>query len=144
MITLEKPHDFKSKFEIVSCFLEHDGKMLLLLRQDHKPQGNTWGVPAGKVEEGETALEAMVRELREETGYVADTLSPTFFKTTYVRYDEYDYVYHIYNLALDKAHEPVIDSKAHKAFEWVTPSASLEKELIQHQDFCINLRYFNN
>lgn len=41
--------DFKPKFEVVSCFVEHDSKILLLLRQDHKSEPNTYGVPAGKV-----------------------------------------------------------------------------------------------
>lgn len=55
--------------KIVGCFLEYNGKFLILLRQSHKPNGNTWGLPAGKVEENENERDAVVREVYEETGY---------------------------------------------------------------------------
>lgn len=67
MIHTTRPPDFNPKFEVVSCFVEYKGKFLLLLRQDHKSAPNMYGVPAGKVEEGETVHDTMVRELREET-----------------------------------------------------------------------------
>ena len=44
MILKDKPEDFKEKFEVVSCFIEHGSEILLLHRQDSKPQGNTHGV----------------------------------------------------------------------------------------------------
>ena len=53
MIFIDKPNDFNPKFKVASSFIEHKGKILLLHRQNHKPQGNTWGVPAGKVDNGE-------------------------------------------------------------------------------------------
>ena len=50
MLYKEKPENFTPKFEVVSCFVEYNNKILLLLRQDHKPEPNTYGVPAGKVD----------------------------------------------------------------------------------------------
>jgi ADP-ribose pyrophosphatase YjhB (NUDIX family) len=41
----------------------------VLLIRTHKWRG-TWGVPGGKIEYGETMREALVRELREETGLI--------------------------------------------------------------------------
>jgi 8-oxo-dGTP diphosphatase len=41
---------------------------ILLIRRAHGPGQGTWSVPGGRVEWGETMAEAVVRELREETG----------------------------------------------------------------------------
>jgi 8-oxo-dGTP diphosphatase len=45
-----------------------DDERLLLIRRGHGPAAGTWSVPGGRVERGETVAEAVVRELREETG----------------------------------------------------------------------------
>ena len=42
--------------DVVSVFIEHNGKILLLHRQDHKPQGNTWAMLAGKVDKSDDSL----------------------------------------------------------------------------------------
>jgi 8-oxo-dGTP diphosphatase len=45
-----------------------DVDRLLLIRRGRGPGIGRWSVPAGRVETGETVGEAVVRELREETG----------------------------------------------------------------------------
>ncbi|HKI60042.1 MAG TPA: (deoxy)nucleoside triphosphate pyrophosphohydrolase [Mariprofundaceae bacterium] len=52
---------------LVAAF-NSDREVLLLKRPDNVHQGNLWSFPGGKVDEGETPLDAAVRELREETG----------------------------------------------------------------------------
>lgn len=41
---------------------------LLMVRRAKAPDRGLWGFPGGRVEQGETATEAAVRECREETG----------------------------------------------------------------------------
>lgn len=41
---------------------------LLLVRRGHEPAAGEWSVPGGRVEPGESLMEAVVRELHEETG----------------------------------------------------------------------------
>lgn len=48
------------------------GGKVLLARRGNAPGRGLWGFPGGHVEAGETALAAAVRELREETGIIAD------------------------------------------------------------------------
>jgi 8-oxo-dGTP diphosphatase len=51
----------------VSAVVVHDGD-LLLVRRGHGPAAGVWALPGGHVEAGELLAEAVVRELREETG----------------------------------------------------------------------------
>ena len=47
---------------------------LLLVRRAHDPYGGKWDVPGGFLDEGEAPLDALRRELREETGLEIEPL----------------------------------------------------------------------
>jgi 8-oxo-dGTP diphosphatase len=51
----------------VGAIARRDGALLLVLR-GRQPGRGRWSVPGGRVEAGETLADAVVRELREETG----------------------------------------------------------------------------
>lgn len=143
MIHTTPPQNFQSKFEVVSCFLIHDGEILLLHRQDHKPQGNTWGIPAGKVDEGEDIEMAIRREIEQETGIIVSTID--YDREVYVQYidDGYDFVYHMFFVELDgERPDVVLHDDEHKACTWATPEQALQMPLIQDEDACIKL-FFN-
>jgi ADP-ribose pyrophosphatase YjhB (NUDIX family) len=41
---------------------------MLLVKRGHEPETGLWSLPGGRIEAGESDAEALVRELREETG----------------------------------------------------------------------------
>ncbi len=45
-----------------------DGERILLIRRGHEPEAGRWSLPGGRIEPGETDHQALVREVREETG----------------------------------------------------------------------------
>jgi len=45
-----------------------DGELILLIRRGHEPEAGRWSLPGGRIEPGETDQQALVREVREETG----------------------------------------------------------------------------
>jgi ADP-ribose pyrophosphatase YjhB (NUDIX family) len=53
----------------VSALVRRDGKVLLV-RRDRPPFAGKWSLPGGLVEAGERLEDAVVREVREETGLV--------------------------------------------------------------------------
>ena len=52
----------------VGAVIKDDQGRLLLIKRGHEPGAGLWSVPGGRVEPGETDSEALVREMREETG----------------------------------------------------------------------------
>lgn len=139
MILKNKPEDFTPKFEVVSCFVGYEDEILLLLRQDHKPEPGTYGVPAGKVDKGENPLQAMQREGKEETQI--DLTEAEYFDKLYVRYPDYDFIYHIFHKRFDIRPDVKINPEEHKSFLRSKPEEALKLDLIRDMDECIRLFY---
>ena len=74
----------KKAVEVVAALIRRGARFLICQRPAHKARGLLWEFVGGKVEAGETAEEALVREIKEEL----DTLVSVdeFFMTV-----EYDY-----------------------------------------------------
>lgn len=118
---------------VVGCFLEYNDKFVLVHRLPHKPDGDTWGLPSGKVEDGESDQSALRRELFEETGYLAhdneiellgqhDFLSPRGETFTYITF----------RVALTEPHEVIIEETAHSEYSWVSIEEADAKDDLIH------------
>ncbi|MBL8525743.1 MAG: NUDIX domain-containing protein, partial [Betaproteobacteria bacterium] len=62
----------------VAVFIRPDGAFLLSSRPEGKPWPGYWEFPGGKIEPGETVLEAMKRELIEELNVTITAATPWF------------------------------------------------------------------
>jgi 8-oxo-dGTP diphosphatase len=52
----------------VGAVIRDDNGRLLMILRGHDPGRGLWSIPGGRIEPAETAEEAVVREVREETG----------------------------------------------------------------------------
>lgn len=51
---------------VAAAIIYKDNQFLLSKRQAHQHQGDKWEFPGGKIEQGETNEQALIRELQEE------------------------------------------------------------------------------
>jgi 8-oxo-dGTP pyrophosphatase MutT (NUDIX family) len=143
MIYTKKPDQFENPQEIVGCFVECQGKILLLLRQDHKEHGDSYGPPGGKVDKQDTSLaNAMAREIMEETGLSTNPEKLKFIISFYVKYpDGRDFVYHQFRIIYDDFPEIKVHEKEHKGYVWVLPKEAITMPLIHDEEHCIKYVY---
>jgi len=138
MIYREKPDNFIHDIEVVACLVEYQEKFILLHRQNNKIHGDKWGQPAGKVDDSdESNSDAMIRELREETGIEANKEDLIFYKTFFVSHPDRDFLYHYFVLILKEEPKIILSEKEHKGFSWVTTDEALLMSLIPDEDYCI-------
>ena len=56
------------RIPVVAAIIRREHRVLLGRRPSHKRHGGLWEFPGGKIDEGETEVDAVTRELREEFG----------------------------------------------------------------------------
>jgi len=52
----------------VGAVIRDEAGRILLIKRGHEPGKGLWSVPGGRIESGETDEQAVIREVREETG----------------------------------------------------------------------------
>jgi ADP-ribose pyrophosphatase YjhB (NUDIX family) len=57
-----------SRVRCVGAIVTDGDGRLLLVRRGHEPEAGRWSLPGGRVKPGESDPQAVVREVREETG----------------------------------------------------------------------------
>ena len=141
MLFKTPPADFKKWADVVACYVQNGGDIILLHRHAHKSNGNTWGLPAGKIDAGETMHQAMRREIREETGIEIPETDLVYFDSVFVRHEGRDFHYHMFSTTLGERPEIRLSPSEHKAAVWVSPREALSMNLIFDLDECIRLFY---
>ena len=94
------------------CFLERDGRVLLL--EQHHREG--WTLPGGLLNRGEDAGQAVVREVREETGLAVEVGLP-FATLVAPRSRRVDILFHV---TVERPVQVVVDGEAIRA-DWLRP-----------------------
>lgn len=138
-VFLEQPEEFHSEMDVAGCFCVYKGKILFLHRNPDKPQGQTWCTPGGKLEEGETAEQAMIREVMEEIGIDLKGEPLTYCRKVFVRFPDREFTLHLFQVQLDE--EPLLKVSAgeHQDYQWVTLEEALNLPLIPGGDQCLKV-----
>ena len=110
-------------FLAVSAAILRDGKVLVV-RRARAPAGGLFTLPGGVVEVGETLNEAVMREVREETGLAVEPVALAGFREAVAR-DAHDRVERHFVIlcfvARCSAGEPVLNEELSEA-RWLDPA----------------------
>lgn len=141
MIFEKPPSDFNPTLDVVACYVLCGEKFLAMQYCDRK--GGEWGVLGGKRESHETRDEAIIREIKEESGF---KVLPSQLKksiTFPIRYPNFDFWYTIYSIRIDNKRVPKLDLNEHQAFKWVTPTEALKLNLMLDEPECVKYFFYN-
>ena len=122
----------QNPLKVVGCFIEYEGKILLLHRWPEKSEGNKWGLPAGKAELGESSIQAILREIMEETGYQTTEDKLEFIGEYPFTFPDKSVIFTTFRLRLENPFEVKINSYEHQNFQWITPLEASKLENLIH------------
>lgn len=112
-----KPMGFQAKVEIAACYVEVCDQLLLLQCAPSKEEAGKWGVPAGKIEAGESSKQGAIRELFEETGILVLEDNLQTMGSLYIKKPHIEYVYHLFRIVCQVQPEVVL-SIEHADYRW--------------------------
>jgi len=116
----------KKILRVVGCIIKHDSRMLMLFRSETETDPSLWGIPAGKVEEGETDLEAIIREVFEETGIQLEENQVEHLEELPIEYPNMTVVFPIFKVHLDEEAAVTLEPREHIDFGWISPDEVLK------------------
>jgi phosphoglycolate phosphatase len=127
---IERQHSTRRPLPTVGALIYDDDGRVLMIRT-HK-WGHRWGIPGGKIRHGESSIDALRREVIEETALEIDTIrfvmaqdciaSPEFMRPEHFILLNYT--------ARASSHDVVLNHEAQE-FRWLPPEAALTLDLNQ-------------
>ncbi len=112
--------------EMSTGILVHKGYIFIQQRQENDIWGGLWEFPGGRLKENETAVDALIREYKEETGFTIELCEKI---TSLIHfYTKYKVILNCYRCRL--AQESILPQlNAAKAYHWV------EKKMLESYAF---------
>lgn len=111
--------------EVVAALIWRGDKFMICQRPAHKARGLLWEFVGGKVEEGETKQQALIRECREEIAVTLD-VGEVFMDVTH-EYPDLTVHLTLFNAIIAEGEPQMLE---HVDIRWITPRE------IPEYDFC--------
>ena len=95
-----------------------DGEKILLVKRGHEPFKGTWTLPGGHIEKGESDVDAVAREVKEETCF---DFKPVYFGSYEECFKEIEWFAHVsvfYGEFKGKIDKKKLDQDEIKDLEW--------------------------
>lgn len=125
---------------VSAALICRDGKLLAARRSDEAQEG-LWELPGGKIENNETAVEALKRELSEELGCSAGPM--WLFDTVEFDYPEFHLVMDCLVCSLPKDQTPTAREGVHSELRWLPREELFDVEwLPADREFMHKLSYY--
>jgi 8-oxo-dGTP pyrophosphatase MutT (NUDIX family) len=96
-------------------YSQQTGRYLFLLR-DSGSWSNTWGLPGGKIDNGESVMDGLAREIKEELGGVI--IDPKFVPIEQFTSSNERFVYHTFFVAVADEFVPILNNE-HVGYSWL-------------------------
>lgn len=114
----------KKHFNVVAAVITADNQILCVKRGKHKSLPDKWEFPGGKIEEGETHEQAIIREIMEELRVIVQVNKHIL--TTDYEYQDFSVTLHFYYANIIKGDIQLME---HQEYLWVKQSE------LSHLDF---------
>ncbi len=106
-----------------TLLIDKDDQYLLLYRSNHPTYGNDPDLPGGSVEKGESTVDAVIREVEEETGIIVKSVEELYAGLDYSIHGTHKSLF----LARVGERPAVQLSWEHQSYEWISRAEFLEK-----------------
>ncbi len=119
---------------VAAALIRREGRFMICRRPEHKARGGLWEFVGGKLEEGETGEQALIRECREELGIDIEVEGKEM--ELLHRYPDLTVKLTLYNARIVKGEPKLLE---HTALEYILPSEAdryefcpADKEILEH------------
>jgi 8-oxo-dGTP pyrophosphatase MutT (NUDIX family) len=107
-------------------------KKTLLLKRHHPDKGIYWDIPGGRLQKGESQIDTLLREVKEETGFNHDgEIHPFMMALTDIRIRDVGLIFSIFLMNIATSFNPIL-SDEHIDFEWCSLLKTAEKLQTQY------------
>jgi 8-oxo-dGTP pyrophosphatase MutT (NUDIX family) len=96
-------------------YSKNTNRYLFLLRNKHQ-KNSYWGIVGGKIEPGETVIQALIREIQEEIGQ--DYAEKKFIPLETFTSDNNKFVYYTFLVTVENEFVPELNNE-HRGYCWV-------------------------